>query len=101
MRVDGGKVYRPAVNLFRFGGQSIGTPSVSTGFVEDVYLTLLAIPEDPDAPASIRVILQPMVTWLWIGAGVMGIGTALAAFPGGRRRPTEPVSAPVGEMADA
>jgi cytochrome c-type biogenesis protein CcmF len=47
--------------------------------------------------AVIRVIVQPMVVWLWIGGIVMAIGTALAAFPGRRRRPEDPVSASVGE----
>ncbi len=97
VQVDGGKVYRPAINQYRFGTSTIGTPSVKWGFVEDVYLTLLSAPDGPGDPAVIRVILQPMVTWLWIGAGVMGFGTALAAFPGQRRRPVDPVSAPVPE----
>ncbi|MDE0803761.1 MAG: heme lyase CcmF/NrfE family subunit [Acidimicrobiales bacterium] len=92
VRVDGGVVYRPAINRFRFGSQSIGTPSVKTSLTEDIYLTLLEIPSGPDDPAVIRVVLQPLVTWLWIGGGLMAIGTALAAFPGRRRRPTEPTS---------
>jgi cytochrome c-type biogenesis protein CcmF len=59
------------------------------------------VPTDADvgalAPdqAVIRVIVQPMVVWLWIGGVVMAIGTALAAFPGRRRRPIDPVSAPI------
>jgi len=96
VRVDGGKVYRPAVNEYVFGGQTIGTPSVSTGLREDVFLALLDVPEEPGDPAVVRVVLQPLVTWLWIGGGVMALGTVLAAFPGRRRRPTEPVSAPSG-----
>ena len=96
VRVDG-EVFRPAINLFRFGGQSIGTPSVSTSLVEDVYLTVLELPEDPGDPIVIRVVLQPLVAWLWIGGGMMAAGTALAAFPGRRRRPVEPVSSPVPE----
>ena len=93
VRVDGGVVYRPAINRFRFGNQSIGTPSVKTSLTEDVYLTLLEPPENPGDPVVIRVVLQPLVTWLWIGGGLMAIGTALAAFPGRRRRPTDPTSA--------
>ena len=93
VRVDGGVVYRPAINRFRFGNQSIGTPSVKTSLTEDVYLTLLEPPENPDDPVVIRVVLQPLVTWLWIGGGLIAIGTALAAFPGRRRRPTDPTSA--------
>ena len=95
VRVDGGKVYRPAINQFRAGNNAIGTPSVVTSLVEDVYLTMLELPETDTDPVIIRVVLQPLVTWLWIGGGLMALGTALAAFPGARRRPTEPTSAPV------
>jgi cytochrome c-type biogenesis protein CcmF len=36
--------------------------------------------------------------WLWIGGLLMAFGTLLAAFPGARRRrPVDPVSAPVPE----
>jgi hypothetical protein len=41
------------------------------------------------------VIIQPMVLWLWVGGGIMAFGTVLAAWPGRRRRPTDPVSAPI------
>jgi cytochrome c-type biogenesis protein CcmF len=44
---------------------------------------------------TLRVIIEPMTLWLWIGGGVMAAGTVLAAWPGRRRRPTDPVSAPV------
>ncbi|MDZ7674948.1 MAG: heme lyase CcmF/NrfE family subunit [Acidimicrobiales bacterium] len=94
VRVDG-DVYRPAINQFDFAGQSIGTPSVDAGLREDVYLTLLEVPEAEGDPVVIRVILQPLVTWLWVGGIMMAVGTALAAFPGRRRRPTAPVSAPI------
>ena len=101
VRVDGDKVYRPAQELFAFGGQSIGVPSVSTSLVEDVYLTLIEIPESPSDPVVIRVVLQPLVTWLWIGGIMMAVGTALAAFPGRRRQPTAPTSEPLPERETA
>ena len=51
--------------------------------------------ESLDTEATIRVFVKPLVVWLWIGGGIMAIGTLLAAFPGSRRRrPTDPVSAP-------
>jgi cytochrome c-type biogenesis protein CcmF len=103
-----GAVYGPAINVFPQGEQRIGTPSVKTSITRDVYLALLRVPDglgvdstSADAPADgqvvIRVIVQPLVVWLWIGGGVMAVGTALAAFPGRRRNPVDPVSAPVGE----
>jgi cytochrome c-type biogenesis protein CcmF len=90
----GGEVYEPAINRFDASGQSIGTPSVATSLTQDVYLTLQQAPADDAAQtATIRVIVQPLVTWLWIGGIVMAVGTALAAFPGRRRNPLDPASA--------
>ena len=89
VRVDGGDVHRPAINQFRNGSSGIGTPSVATSLTEDVFLTLLELPEDDTDPVIIRVVLQPMVTWLWIGGGVMAAGTVLAAVPA-RRRSRDP-----------
>ena len=73
------------------------TPSVKTGLTEDVFLTITRLPDedDPEGPVVIRVLIEPMTLWLWVGGGVMAFGTLLAAWPGRRRRPTDPVSAPV------
>jgi cytochrome c-type biogenesis protein CcmF len=95
VRIDGGRVYRPALSKYPFATQAIGTPSVRTGLTEDVYLTLVVAPARAGAPAVIGVIIRPLMVWLWSGALLMGFGTLLAAWPGRRRRPTSPVSAPV------
>ena len=100
VRIDGGDVYRPALSRYPFATQAIGTPSVRTGVTEDVYLTLVVAPDGDGGPAVIGVNIQPLVMWLWIGGGLMGLGTLLAVVPGGRRRPTEPVSAPVTEARE-
>ena len=92
VRVDGGRVYRPALTTFPFATQAIGTPSVRTGLTEDVYLVLKAAPRTPGGAAVIGVIVQPLVLWLWVGGGLMGLGTVLAAVPGGRRRPIDPTT---------
>ena len=93
VRVDGGKVYGPAVQQFPFATQAIGSPSVKSGLTNDVYLTLASPPDRAGGTAVIGVIVQPLILWLWIGGGLMAVGTVLAAWPGRRRRPTEPVSA--------
>jgi cytochrome c-type biogenesis protein CcmF len=59
--------------------------------IDDVYLALLDAPND--GPIRLRVIVAPLVIWLWIGGGVIAVGSAMAAFPGRRRRGVEPVSA--------
>ena len=96
VQVDGGQVYEPALSRYSGFGSLIGTPSVKTGLTEDVYLTVTRLPEEGSDTVTLRVIIQPMALWLWVGGGVMALGTVLAAWPGRRRRrPTDPVSAPV------
>jgi cytochrome c-type biogenesis protein CcmF len=94
--LDGDKVYRPAITTYLNQGATVGTPSVRTGFAKDVYLTLEPGAEPGGTVAVIRVFVKPMILWLWVGGGVMAVGTLLAAFPGSRRRKaTDPVSAPI------
>jgi cytochrome c-type biogenesis protein CcmF len=95
IQVDGGQVYAPSLNTFTFSGMVVPTPSVKTGLRQDVMLSVLNLPEQEGDPVTLRVTVQPLVTWLWIGGAIMAVGTILAAFPGRRRRPTAPVSEPV------
>jgi cytochrome c-type biogenesis protein CcmF len=96
LRLDGGPMVYPAISVFSAGLEGIGTPAIRSGPTQDVYLTLDSSPVGRDGPAVIGVVVQPLIVWLWIGGGVMGLGAALAAFPGRRRRPTAPASAPGG-----
>lgn len=99
--LDGGSTLSPAITTYLNIGQDIGTPAVRTGFTKDVYLTLEPGTEAGASTATIRAFVKPMMLWLWIGGLIMALGTLLAAFPGSRRRrPTDPVSAPVPSVAE-
>ena len=100
VRVDGGKVYGPALQQFPFGSQAIGSPSVRTGAFADVYLTLV-VPPDAEGVAVIGMNVQPLIAWLWTGGAIMGFGTFLAAWPGRRRRPTTDDDEPVAGEKEA
>jgi cytochrome c-type biogenesis protein CcmF len=101
VRVDGGRVFRPSLNQFPFATQAVGTPSVRTSLAEDVYLTLVSAPRQPGDPAVIGVVVQPLVVWLWVGGGLMAVGTVLAAVSGRRkRRAPQPVEAPPHRVAE-
>ena len=97
--IDGGQAYAPAISKFKAMGTNIGTPSVRSSFVKDIYLTLEPPVQVSSESAKIKVFIKPMMMWMWIGGGLMGVGTLLSAFPGSRRRPTDPTSAPVPEVA--
>ena len=104
-----GEARAPALHEFRNATQAIGTPSVQWGVVEDVYLTLRAPPDDGATAATVGVLVMPLASWLWVGGGIIGLGTVLALLPGPRRRrpsaevPAEvatPVDEPVAPRAD-
>jgi len=95
IRVDGGKVYRPQISDYLADpGGGIGTPSVRSTPIDDVYLTIAAAPQTPSDPTVIGVTVQPLISWLWIGGLIVVFGTLLAMLPGRRRRPVLPASAP-------
>jgi cytochrome c-type biogenesis protein CcmF len=91
--VDDTQVYEPRINQYKRTGREIGTPAVDTNFRGDVYLSLQRYPSDTDPSIGLRVLVEPLIMWLWIGGFVMVFGTVLSAFPGRRRRnPLDPVS---------
>lgn len=93
--IDGTGPWAPSLNKFANGNQTIGTPSVRTTFTDDVVLSVIDIKGGENGSVTIRVTVQPLIMWLWIGGGVMALGTLLAVFPGRRRNPLDAVSAPV------
>ena len=94
IQLDNAGIYRPALQRYRNSTTPIGTPSVRSGLLDDVYLTILASPTSGDPTARISMLIMPFTIWLWIGGAVIALGTILAAWPGQRRRPTDPTSAP-------
>jgi cytochrome c-type biogenesis protein CcmF len=84
-------VYTPKITTYLGRGTQVPTPSVRTGAAGDIYLTLGQGAAPGDTTAEVTVSLKPLIVWLWVGGAVMAIGTILAAFPGRRRRPTDPV----------
>lgn len=86
----------PAVTKYLKMGNNIGTPSVRTSAVNDIYITIEPPVKMDSGVAKVKIFIKPMVMWIWVGGLLMVAGTVLAMFPGSRRRrPTDAVSAPV------
>jgi cytochrome c-type biogenesis protein CcmF len=85
-------VYAPAISTFPNSTEGIGTPSVRTGLTEDVYLTLVSSPNE-GGRITLGVRVNPMILWLWVGGGVIALGTLLALLPRPRRRSRAPARA--------
>ena len=88
--IDGSGPYHPAISQFGTNTQVVGTPSVKVGLTEDVYITLDSPPQTATGPVLIGVVVEPLVSWLWIGGAVMGLGGALGVAAALRRRRASP-----------
>ncbi len=82
--VDGAP-FHPAISDYT-GYDGVATPAIDSSWRRDIYLTISAVSASGKGPASIGVIDQPMVMWLWIGGVTTGFGALLAAVPSGKRR---------------
>ena len=70
----------PRLNHYKKMNQAIGTPTVISGFDEDLYLSLVQV--DPEGKmASLSIVVEPLVWWLWFGGGVMLLGSIIAGWP--------------------
>lgn len=85
LTLDGRETLRPALNLYRGQQQATASPAVRESPGTDVYAILVEAAHNGEA-ATIRVLLNPLVTWLWLGGGVILAGALVAALPVRARR---------------
>lgn len=82
----------PRMNFYPTSQSPVPTPSVRSRLGGDIYLSLMAFERD-GSQATIRVILEPLVPWIWFGGLVVCLGGLLAAVPQ-RRRAGAPATEP-------
>lgn len=75
----------PRLNFYRGRDEAITTPAVRSRPTGDLYVNLLALDRD-GANATIGVIVEPFVAWIWIGGLVIAIGATIAVLPLPSRR---------------
>ena len=64
----------------------MGSPGIAAGLGDDVYTILAAYDTAGKSWATIRVLIIPLVSWLWLGGAVVGLGAMIAALPQPKRR---------------
>ncbi|MDO8461969.1 MAG: cytochrome c-type biogenesis CcmF C-terminal domain-containing protein [Deltaproteobacteria bacterium] len=67
----------PQMNFYPMSQQPIGSPAVRSTPVEDLYLTLISFEQD-GSKVSIRAMISPAVSWIWIGGVLVMIGGLIA-----------------------
>jgi cytochrome c-type biogenesis protein CcmF len=81
---------RPSKRFYPSEQQPIGTVDVRSTPREDLYLILSSFTQD-GASATLKVLIRPLVMWIWIGGAVMGLGALVAIWPDRRVLAAEPV----------
>jgi cytochrome c-type biogenesis protein CcmF len=77
-------VLDPRMNFYRSQDTPVPTPAVRSRIAGDVYINLMAFTENGQS-ATLRVILEPFVPWIWFGALVVALGAVVSAWPVSRR----------------
>ncbi len=72
----------PEKNLHRGHDQPTTEVAIHSTLKEDLYVILAGYEGEM---VTFKVLVNPLVVWLWIGGGVMALGAILALFPGRRK----------------
>ena len=76
----------PRLNYYTArGGEPITTPAVRSRVDNDLYLTLLAFEQDGSS-ATISAIVEPLVSWIWVGGIIVALGAVMAMRPSRERQ---------------
>jgi cytochrome c-type biogenesis protein CcmF len=85
---SGGR-YDTRLNFYtQIGGQPIATPTIRYSPYNDYYFVLEEFDREKGGWATLKIIVTPMVLWLWIAGAVIVLGTLYILWPGGARVPS-------------
>jgi cytochrome c-type biogenesis protein CcmF len=89
--VDQG-ILNPALKFFPTQQSPIGRAVHQSSLSEDIYLILSGFSEVDRNHATLKVLVRPLVIWMWIGGFVIALGTLVCIAPLGKRAPAEAFS---------
>ena len=86
----GGKeigILSPEKNIYKYeGNREINQETevaLRSTFTDDLYIILMSFTDD--GSATLRVILNPLVSWIWAGGVVLVLGAVITMLPSGRK----------------
>ena len=75
---------RPEKNFYPSQEQSFTEVALRSTLKEDLYVVLTQYSED--GLATFKVVVSPLIMWMWLGGVVLVIGTIVAMWPGRREK---------------
>ena len=80
-----GKV-EPRMNYYPTSETPVVTPAVRSRADADLYVNLMAFERDGSS-ATLRVLVEPLVSWIWFGGMIVALGAIVSLWPTARRVP--------------
>jgi cytochrome c-type biogenesis protein CcmF len=77
-------ILSPALKFFPTQQSPVGRAVHRSTLTEDIYLILSGFSEVDKNQATLKVLVRPLVVWMWIGGVVILLGTLLAILPLGK-----------------
>jgi len=77
-------VVTPALKFFPTQQSPIGRAVHQSSLSEDIYLILSGFSEVNRNQATLKVLVRPLVVWMWIGGFVIAFGTMICLIPMGK-----------------
>jgi cytochrome c-type biogenesis protein CcmF len=77
-------VLEPQSRAYRTQEMTVSVPAIDIGLLRDVYVAL-GTPTQPGT-WGVRLQYKPMMSWVWIGFLLTGVGALVGAWPVARRR---------------
>ena len=71
----------PALKFFPTQQSPVGRAVHRSTLGEDIYLILSGFSELDKNEATLRVLVRPLVVWIWIGGFVIALGTLISILP--------------------
>jgi len=77
-------VFGPALKFFPSQQSPVGRAVFRSTLKEDLYLILSGFSELQENRATLKVLVRPMVVWIWLGGFVIALGTVICISPLGK-----------------
>jgi cytochrome c-type biogenesis protein CcmF len=84
-------LFSPALKFFPNQQSPISRAVFRSTLKEDLYLILSGFSEVGQNRATLKVLVRPMVIWIWLGGAVIVLGTLVSIWPFRKHGPTEAI----------
>jgi cytochrome c-type biogenesis protein CcmF len=83
-------VMTPALKFFPTQQSPIGRAVHQSSLTEDIYLILSGFSEVDRNHATLKILVRPLIVWMWIGGFVIALGTLVCIWPMRTKELAEP-----------